>query len=152
MVAQIAADLRTARHTADLEQIERIAARVVEAARAILPRTPHPSAEPRTIAPREDDDAYLFENPLWRARVRPDGTIFELQGQGSRNAVTGAGVLRAYKKRAVPVKPQSCELDDDGLAIRYRIGRSTIVTRMSRPSRSSRNARVKPRTANLDAM
>ncbi|MBV8354280.1 MAG: hypothetical protein JO101_03100 [Candidatus Eremiobacteraeota bacterium] len=131
LVAQLAGDLCAARRSDDEFEAARIAARVRDAATAILPRPSRRIGEARLIVPQEDDDGFLFENAHLTARVRRDGTIVELRRAAEPNFVTAAGVLRAHARREVRIKPQGSEIDDDALAVRYRVDRSTVVTRLA---------------------
>jgi len=130
----------------DYERVERVCARVREAAYSLLPRS-QLGAESTEIAPQEDEDAYVFENAHLHARVRRDGTIVALHRPGRPNLVTGANVLRAYVdrpkeweawnidasyvKRPVRVRPAGSDIEDGALVIRYRLRGSTIVVRMA---------------------
>lgn len=133
---------------ADYERVERACARVRDAAYSLLPRAEGlPGNGEREVAPREDDDAFVFENDRLAARVRRDGTIVDLHRVGEPNLVTGANVLRAYvdrpkawdawnldrgyDKRAVRIRPGGSEIEDDGLVVRYRLRDSTIVVRIA---------------------
>jgi alpha-mannosidase len=130
----------------DYEKVERICARVRDAAYAILPRGPisDSGAEP---APREEDGSYVFSNAHLFARVRPDGTVVELRRPDGPNHLTGGNVLRAYvdvpreweawnldagyAKRPLRIRPQGCAIEDDGLVVRYRFRKSLIVLRIA---------------------
>ena len=130
----------------DYERVERICARVRDAAYAILPRSSVVQSD-REIPPREDEGAFLFSNAHLSARVRSDGTVVELRRADALSFVTGANVLRAYvdtpreweawnidagyRKRTVRVRPQGCEIEDDGLILRYRLRNSLIVLRIA---------------------
>jgi alpha-mannosidase len=130
----------------DYERVERVCGRVREAAYSLLPRA-HINTATEEIAPREDDDAYVFENAHLYARVRRDGTVVALHRPGQPNLVTGANVLRAYVdrpkeweawnidasyvRRAVPVRPGGSDIEDGALVVRYRVRGSTIVVRLS---------------------
>jgi alpha-mannosidase len=131
----------------DYTRVERACERVREAAYALLPRASRRGREPAEIAPREDEDGYVFSNARLFARVRRDGAVVELRRPGQPGVVSGANVLRAYvdapreweawnidesyEKRRIPVRPEGCEIEDDGLVVRYRIGRSAVVLRFS---------------------
>ncbi|MGA3036780.1 MAG: glycoside hydrolase family 38 C-terminal domain-containing protein [Vulcanimicrobiaceae bacterium] len=130
----------------DYERVGRVCARVREAAYSLLPRGQINTATDE-IAPREDDDAYVFENAHLYARVRRDGTVVALHGPGQPNLVTGANVLRAYVdrpkeweawnidasyvRRPVRIRPGGSDIEDGALVVRYRVRGSTIVVRLS---------------------
>ena len=132
--------------SADYGRVERICARVREAAYSLLPRS-QPPPDIEEIPPHEDDDAYTFENAHVQARVRRDGTVVALRRRGEANLVTGANVLRAYvdrprewdawnldrgyDKRSVRIRPDGSDIEDGGLVVRYRLRGSRIVVRFA---------------------
>jgi alpha-mannosidase len=129
---------------ADYDRAGQIIARVVESARAILPRSDlrHVPAPP--LAPRRDGGDWLFTNRYVRARVRNDGTIVELGAAEGTNLVALANGIVAYVdrpkhwdawnvdasyvKQRVSVTPESGEVEEDGLAVRLRIGKRSRAT------------------------
>ena len=131
----------------DYARCERIVDRVRDAARSVLPKGELQPDGGREIAPREDNDTYIFGNKFLFARVRRDGTVVELHRPDAPNLVTGANVLRAYvdkpkeweawnidrgyEKKSVKVIPAGAEIDDDALVVRYRLRGSTIVLRIA---------------------
>ena len=130
----------------DYERVGRVCARVREAAYSLLPRS-LTNATNEEVAPREDDDAFVFENAHLHARVRRDGTIVALHRPGEPNLVTAANVLRAYVdrpkeweawnidanyvKRPVRIRPDGSDIEDGALVVRYRLRNSTIVIRLA---------------------
>jgi alpha-mannosidase len=130
----------------DYERVERVCARVGEAAYSLLPRAKLGGGSDE-IVPREDDDAYVLENAHLYARVRRDGTIVALHRPEDPNLVTAANVLRAYVdrpkeweawnidasyvRRPVRLRPSGSDIEDGALVVRYRVRGSTIVVRLA---------------------
>ena len=129
---------------AEYDRAERIAARVAEGARSILPRSDFRLALAPPVAPIADADGFRFDNGIVRAHVRADGTLDELAGGDGANVAALLNGLaayvdkpkawdawnldRSYPDRRVPVKPQTAELDDDTVSVRYRIGANSAAT------------------------
>ncbi|HEY6236322.1 MAG TPA: glycoside hydrolase family 38 C-terminal domain-containing protein, partial [Candidatus Elarobacter sp.] len=121
-----------------------IAARVVAAAVSLLPRSDLRVVPPRTLEPVRDDDAWVFENPYVRARVRSDGTIVELAGAGGPNLVAVANGIAAYADRPkkwdawnldasyarkpLPVRPAGAVVEGGALVAHLRVGKSSALS------------------------
>lgn len=118
----------------ELERVERIAARVAAAARAILPRADVAPSLPVPCAPQAEAGEYVFANDYVRARVRSDGTIVELTGVEGPNLVALANGLRlfvdrprswdawnldaGYDRRTRPLRPAGAAVEDGTLVVR----------------------------------
>jgi len=129
---------------AEYDRADRIAARVAEGARSILPRTEFRSAPAPTVQPIAESDGFRFDNGIVRAHVRPDGTIDELAGADGTNVAALLNGLaayvdkpkqwdawnldRTYTDRRVPVRPEAAVHDDDTVTVRYRIGTGSAAT------------------------
>ncbi len=129
---------------ADYDRADAIAARVVEAARSVLPRSDLRLVAPPPLAPRRDGDGWLFENAYVRARVRDDGTIVELGAAGGPSVVALANGIAAYvdkpkrwdawnvdasyPRKRVAVKPQGAAVEDDGLVVRLAVGKNSRIS------------------------
>jgi alpha-mannosidase len=129
---------------AEYDRADRIAARVAEGARSILPRSDFRPAPAPAIAPVASGEGFRFENGIVRARVRPDGTLDELAGGDGVNVAALLNGLaayvdrpkawdawnldRSYPARRVPVKPGPASVEDDALVVRYRIGKRSAAT------------------------
>jgi alpha-mannosidase len=116
------------------DRVERIAARVSDGARSILPRAQLSRREPLPCEPRREDGGYTFRNDYLSARVRDDGTIVELRGVDGPNLVAVANGLTAYvdkpkmwdawnldagyERRPQKLKPAGAELDNGSLVVR----------------------------------
>ncbi len=128
---------------ADYDRAERIAARVEEAARSVLPRSDLRPFAPPALAPRRDGDGWLFENAYVRARVRDDGTIVELGAAAGPSVAALANGIAAYAdtpkrydawnvdasypRKRVAVKPQGAAVEDGGLVVRLAVGKNSRV-------------------------
>jgi alpha-mannosidase len=121
-----------------------IAARVADAASAVLPRSDIRLLPPAALEPRRDGDVWLFENAYLRARVRDDGTIVELGGCGAPNLVALANGVTAYvdrpkrydawnlerdyARKQVRVRPDGAEVDEGALMVQLAVGAHSRVT------------------------
>jgi alpha-mannosidase len=129
---------------AEYDRAFAITARVAEAARALLPRSDVQAVAPRALEPVRDDDAWVFESPYLRARVRADGTIVELAGAEGRNLVAVANGIAAYADRPtkwdawnvdagyarkpVAVRPAGATVEGGALVARLRVGKASAVS------------------------
>jgi alpha-mannosidase len=133
---------------AEYDRADAHVARVVEAARAVLPRTDLRMIAPPPVAPRRDDAEWLFENAYVRARVRDDGTIVELGAAEGPNLVALANGIAAYvdrptkwdawnvdadyAARRVRVVPRGASVEDDALVVHLDVGkRSRVAMRIA---------------------
>ncbi len=121
-----------------------IAARVADAAAAVLPRSDVRLLPPAALEPRRDGDAWLFENAYLRARVRDDGTVTELGGRDAPNLVALANgitayadrpqrydawnVDRSYVRKQVRVRPDGALAEDGALMVQLAVGARSRVT------------------------
>ncbi len=128
---------------AEYDRAERIAARVEDAARSVLPRSDVRLVPPRAIVPRRDDDGWVFENRYVRARVRDDGSIVELGAAAGESVVALGNGLAAYADKPtswdawnvdasyalkrVAVTPQGAAIEDDGLLVRLAVGKGSRI-------------------------
>ncbi|MBV9103823.1 MAG: alpha-mannosidase, partial [Candidatus Eremiobacteraeota bacterium] len=131
---------------ADYDHAEALVQRVLEAARASLPRSPTitPSS---LVTPRQEGVDFVFENDAVVARVRSDGVVVELRTTNGASVVREANVLCAYvdrpkkweawnidlgyEARPIEIKPLGSEVANDALFVRYRIGASVAAARLS---------------------
>jgi alpha-mannosidase len=127
---------------AEYDRAETLVAQAAESARAALPQTTLVPEE-HCVAPRSERGAYVFENASLQARVASDGTIAELRLPNGPNLVQRANALvayadhpkrwdawnldRTYRRRARPLRAQSCGLVDEAFELRYRIGRASLA-------------------------
>lgn len=131
----------------DYDRVERVAARVREAAYSLLPRGQLARSSDEEVGVHEDEDGFVLSNAHVFARVRRDGAIVELRTPEGPNVVTGANVLRAYadkpkeweawnldrgyERSAVRVRPDGCDVEDGALVVRYRLRSSRFVLRIA---------------------
>ena len=129
---------------AEYDRADRIVARVAESARSILPRAQLARGLPPPVAPTRDGAAYVLANEYVRALVADDGTIHELGVLGGPSVVALANGLAAfadrpkawdawnidarYERRRVPIKPQGSAIEDDGVVVRFTIGKRSSAT------------------------
>jgi alpha-mannosidase len=129
---------------AEYDRAFAIAARVAEAAVSLLPRSDLQFVPPRPLEPLRDDDAWVFENPYVRARVRSDGTIVELAGAGGPNLVAVANGIAAYAdkpktwdawnldagyaRKPVRVQPAGAAVEGGALVVRLRVGKASALS------------------------
>ena len=129
---------------AEYDRARSIAARVREAAAAVLPRSDLRYAPAHPVAPVRNADGWTFANGYVRARVRDDGTIVELAGAEGPNLVALANGIAAYAdtpkkwdawnldrdyaRKAVRVRPDGAAVEDGTLVVRLAVGRSSRVT------------------------
>jgi alpha-mannosidase len=129
---------------AEYDRARAIAARVAESAASVLPRSDLRFVPAPSLAPVRDDDAWLFENPFVRARVRDDGTIVELSGAAGPNLVAVANGILAYADRPkrwdawnvdagyinkrVRVRPDGAALEEGTLVVRLAVGKSSRMS------------------------
>lgn len=99
------------------------------------------------IAPSQEGDAYAFVSEMLVARLKRDGTIVELRIPGGPNLVRAANRLalyadrprrwdawnldRSYRRRPRRLRATSCAVVDGALEIRYALGASLAVARVS---------------------
>lgn len=126
---------------------EELIAGVISSVQTMLPRPQRPLPAPQLLSPREDDDAYVFDNGLLHARVMKSGAIVELAARGARNVCAQANVLaayedkprqwdawnvdRGYEKRMSPATPKGARLDAGALVVDFLIGSSPASMRIS---------------------
>ncbi len=124
---------------------EEFAASVIGAAQTILPRATT-TAEAAAVAPIDDSDCAVFENRFMRARLRFNGTIVELNVAGGRNVCAQGNVLalyrdkpkqweawnidRGYDRRLTAAKPLEGRIEDEGLTVDLRLGKSPATMRV----------------------
>ncbi|MBV9439001.1 MAG: alpha-mannosidase [Candidatus Eremiobacteraeota bacterium] len=129
---------------AELARAAATVARVVDAARAILPRSDVRAVSPAACAPERDGETWRFRNAYVEARARDDGTLVELSIPGAPNVVALANGIVAYRdrprrydawnldagydSRPVPVRAQSAEVEGDALVVRLDVGRKSRLT------------------------
>jgi alpha-mannosidase len=128
---------------AEYDRADAQVARVIEAARAVLPRSDLRVVPPPPLAPRRDGADWVFENAYVRARVRDDGTIVELGAAEGPNVVALANGIVAYvdrpKKwdawnvdadypaRRARVVPRGASVQDDALVVRLEVGKGSRI-------------------------
>ncbi len=129
---------------AEYDRVERIIERLYTGTQSILPRTQLAPAAAALAAPAVSGDRFEFRNEYVRAVVRNDGTIVELGAVDGPNVMTLGNGLAAYvdkpkkwdawnvdagyalQRRAV--KARGAMLEDDGLVIRFTIGKRSTAT------------------------
>ena len=84
---------------AEYERAERIVSRVIDAARALLPRADLQRGPAPLCEPQPDGSEYVLRNEYLRARLRRDGTLVELAGVEGPNLVALANGLALYRDR-----------------------------------------------------
>ncbi|MFN2459445.1 MAG: alpha-mannosidase [Candidatus Velthaea sp.] len=124
---------------AEYDRADRIVERVHASASSLLPRAGLRMQAARPLAPHPDGEAFTFDNEFVHARVRRDGIVIELAAAGGPNIATLANALAAYVdkparwdawnldatylRRAVRVRPRGARVEDDGLLVRFTIGK-----------------------------
>jgi len=86
-----------------------LAASVIASAQAMLPRSSAARGDVR-CAPIRAGEAYLFDNGIVHARLRPDGAIVELSRSGMRNICVRANALALYRDH--PKAWEAWNIDD----------------------------------------
>ncbi|MEO9263856.1 MAG: hypothetical protein ABI282_07150, partial [Candidatus Baltobacteraceae bacterium] len=84
---------------AEYGQAHELVAGVTAATRSILPRAPRLERVVERIEPAIEDDEFIFESALLRARVGSNGAITELSAAGGANACAQVNLLAAYRDR-----------------------------------------------------
>jgi alpha-mannosidase len=127
------------------DRVERIIERLWTGTQSILPRTQLTSPGVAALTPvSAGKDEFAFANEFVRARVRADGTIIELAAAEGPNVVTLGNGLAAYidtpaawdawnldsgyVHKRVAVKPRGAAIDEEGLVVRFRIGRKSSAS------------------------
>ena len=141
-IAEVYDDVRE-----DFTRAEKIVSRVVASAESVLPRGAFVPEPPAAVAPREDEDGYVFDNGIITAHARRDGSIKQLSLAAERGIEIGANVLRAYVDR--PKAWNAWNIDagyvkrprrlvrgasavvDGGLEAQFALGKSRITMRVS---------------------
>ena len=124
---------------AEYDRAFAIAARVVESATAVLPRSELRAPAPRPVEPQRDGDGWTLRNAFVRARVRDDGTVEELAAADGPNLVALANGIAAFKDRPakwdawnvdasyarapVRVRCEGSAVEDGELVVRLTVGR-----------------------------
>jgi alpha-mannosidase len=86
-----------------------LVAGAMTAAQQALPRARRAATPAQRVEPVRDDDAYLFDNGLMRARVLPTGAIVDLRTPDAPNVCTQGNVLALYTDR--PKKWEAWNID-----------------------------------------
>jgi alpha-mannosidase len=130
---------------AEYDRAERIIERVRAGTESILPRTQLTHAAAEAVPPAGGAaDGFTFANDYVRARVKADGTIVELAAADGPNVATLVNGLAAYAdtparwdawnldagyiRRRVPLKPRGAAIEDGGLVVRFRIGKTSAAS------------------------
>ena len=128
-------------------EAEELVAGVLASAQTILPRARRHEARIERSEPLLEDNAYLFDNGLLRARVRKTGTIVELAAGNGRNVCTQSNVLalyddkpkqweawnvdRGYERNMHPAAPKDARVENGALRIDFALGGSTATMRIA---------------------
>jgi alpha-mannosidase len=140
-IAAVYADVRS-----EYERAETLVAQVAESSAGMLPRAPlRPATALCPVAAHAG--GFRFENGALAARVAADGTLLDLRVPGGENLVRRAHELAAYRDRPraweawnidreyrtqrLSVVANGCEIVDGGLQIRYLIGASPALARIT---------------------
>ncbi len=125
---------------ADYDRVERIVERLTAVVQSILPRSQVHLSAPEPVAPiAAGADGFIFANAYVRLRVKADGTIVELAAADGPNVATLVNGLaayvdrparwdawnldRGYVRRRVALEPRGAALEDNGLVVRFSIGK-----------------------------
>ncbi len=128
----------------DHERAMRIALRVRDAARSLLPRVRFgehlPDQLPPRVAPTIVDDRFRFDNGIVRAGAFSDGSLRDLAGTAGPSLVERANRIvafhdtpkawdawnldRGYERKPIRVHERGATIDDDALVVHLQIGRS----------------------------
>lgn len=137
---------------AEYDEADGLIAHVAASARSVLPQA-RAIAVAQPVAPRGERAGFVFENARVFARFARDGTIVDLRVPGGKRLVRRGlrlaayvdrprrwdawNIDRGYRNRPRRITVTSCAIAGDALEIRYAIGASLAIARVTLDANAS---------------